>query len=141
MDDKGAGVMAAFGLPPSHDNDPERAVLASMDFCRKIDEGAFEGAQAAVGFTTSYCFCGLVGGDSRCEYTIHGPDVNLAARFMGKAAPGGARTDGTTRDAVLRVSTTQPLADDLSRWAVFSNRWRCVSDQQGQHRVRCADTD
>ena len=22
MDDKGAGVMAAFGLPPSHDNDP-----------------------------------------------------------------------------------------------------------------------
>ena len=38
MDDKGAGVMAAFGLPPSHDNDPERAVLASMDFCRKIDE-------------------------------------------------------------------------------------------------------
>ena len=85
VDDKGAVVMGCYGLPPSHANDPERGVMASLDFSRQIHtehKDEFDGVQISVGLTTGYCWLGLVGGVSRCEYTTHAPMINLAARLM-----------------------------------------------------------
>ena len=56
--------------------------------------------RATVGITTGYCFSGLVGGVSRCEYTTHGPLVNLAARLM-VASERDALVDTDTRDRCL----------------------------------------
>ena len=84
VDDKGAVVMGVYGLPPSHGNDEERGVLAALDFCTEIHtlSEQFGGVRASVGLTTGYCWLGLVGGISRCEYTTHGPLINMAARLM-----------------------------------------------------------
>eukprot|EP01045_Picozoa_sp_COSAG04_P033909 COSAG04_NODE_7207_length_1167_cov_1.390449_2_plen_149_part_00 len=82
---QGAVVMGCYGLPPSHTDDPERGVMASLDFSRQIHsehKEELDGVRVSVGLTTGYCWLGLVGGVSRCEYTTHAPIINLAARLM-----------------------------------------------------------
>ncbi|NJL32830.1 MAG: tetratricopeptide repeat protein [Chloroflexaceae bacterium] len=41
-----------------------------------------------VGLSSGIVYAGLVGSSQRCEYTVIGPLVNLAARLMGTAQPG-----------------------------------------------------
>ena len=49
----------------------------------------------SVGVTTGRVFVGMVGGDTRCEYTLHGSLVNLAARLMVAAKDGVLISDKT----------------------------------------------
>ena len=105
VDDKGAVVLGVFGLPPSHENDPERGTLAAIDLCKRLsEEDDFIGIRASVGITTGYAFTGLVGGSSRSEYTTHGPLVNLAARLM-VASDSGPLVDEETKEACMRTSS------------------------------------
>lgn len=83
VDEKGAILLAAFGLPPLvHDDDPLRGILAAIDIRNALQA---IGHDASVGVATGRAFCGTVGNDTRCEYTMHGVNVNLAARLMVKA--------------------------------------------------------
>ena len=77
-----------------------------MEYCKNISMGNFGGVKATVGITTGYCFSGLVGGVSRCEYTTHGPLVNLAARLM-VASERDALVDTATKDRCLSSSHAQ----------------------------------
>ena len=43
-------------------------------------------AQTHIGLTSGTAFCGLVGAAYRCEYSVMGPSVNLAARLMSQCA-------------------------------------------------------
>lgn len=80
VDEKGAILLAAFGLPPLvHADDPIRGVRAALDIRRSL---AVVGYDSAIGVATGRAFCGTVGNDTRCEYTMHGTNVNLAARLM-----------------------------------------------------------
>lgn len=111
VDDKGAVVMGCYGLPPSHTNDPERGVMASLDFSRQINtehKKDFGGVQVSVGLTTGYCWLGLVGGVSRCEYTTHAPMINLAARLM-----------CSTDDQVTVDLATKEACEQTDRRAIF----------------------
>eukprot|EP01047_Picozoa_sp_COSAG01_P005965 COSAG01_NODE_211_length_21847_cov_17.992781_8_plen_1325_part_00 len=104
VDDKGAVVMGVYGLPPSHENDPERGVMASLDFSRQIHAREEEfGVTISVGLTTGYCWLGLVGGTSRCEYTTHAPMINLAARLM-CATENDILVDHATKEACMRTN-------------------------------------
>lgn len=83
IDDKGAVLLAAFGLPPlRHDDDPLRALRAAHDLQLAMEE---IGRRTVIGIATGRAFCGSVGNETRCEYTMHGSNVNLAARLMQKA--------------------------------------------------------
>lgn len=80
VDEKGAILLAAFGLPPLvHENDPERGVLAALDIRRALLSISHH---ACIGVASGRAFCGTVGNNTRCEYTMHGVNVNLAARLM-----------------------------------------------------------
>lgn len=80
VDDKGAVLLAGFGLPPFQGtDDPEKAVLAALDLHREL---ARIGHDCSIGITTGKVFCGPVGNSRRSEYTVHGAKVNLAARLM-----------------------------------------------------------
>jgi class 3 adenylate cyclase/tetratricopeptide (TPR) repeat protein len=80
MADKGTTILGSFGLPPlAHEDDPVRAVEAAMDIVSRLDG---IGVRASVGVTTGQVFCGLLGGDARCEYTTLGRPVNVASRLM-----------------------------------------------------------
>jgi len=98
VDDKGLLLLAAFGMPPlTHSDDPSRAVAAALDIVRSCGE---IGYQCQVGVTTGRVFCGICGSlrNGRCEYTLLGDSVNIAARLMQKAGTGGVLVDEVTKN-------------------------------------------
>ena len=81
----GDGVLAYFGTPQAHENDPERAIRAAMEIREEVQE---LGLDAAVGINTGEVFLGEIGTEGHQEFAAMGSVVNLAARFEGKAEAG-----------------------------------------------------
>lgn len=106
----GDGLMAIFGVPTAHENDPERAVWAALEMqqtlaplrARLADERGFT-FQVRIGINTGPLVAGTLGGDRHGEYTVLGDAVNLAARLEKAAAP------GTTLVSAATYSRTAPL--------------------------------
>ncbi|MCB9540593.1 MAG: AAA family ATPase [Myxococcales bacterium] len=96
MADKGATLLAGFGIPPlAHEDDATRGVRAALDIVGRLKA---IGVRASVGVTTGQVFCGVVGSGARCEYTTLGRAVNLASRLM-QLADGGVLVDEATYQA------------------------------------------
>ncbi|GAB4216184.1 MAG: adenylate/guanylate cyclase domain-containing protein [Roseiflexaceae bacterium] len=118
MSTHGDKLMALFGAPLAHEDDPERAVRAALELRRALDEANTEIAQLLgqaaepitrrftlrqrVGINTGVVFAGRVGSASRHEYTVMGRPVNLAARLMASAAEDQVVISPATRRAVER---------------------------------------
>lgn len=84
VDEKGAMLLAVFGLPPlSHVDDALRGVRTALA-CQEVFHK--RGERCAIGVTTGQAFCGTVGNAVRREYTVLGDVVNLSARMMSAAA-------------------------------------------------------
>jgi len=87
----GDAVMALFGTPAAHEDDPERAVRAALEMQAKIREHALTQPafplQIRIGINTGPVLLGEVG--SQHEYTAMGDTVNLAARLETSAPVAG----------------------------------------------------
>jgi predicted ATPase len=106
VDDKGATMVAAFGLPPvAHEDDPVRAVRAALGIQAQLRR---LGVRYAIGVATGRAFCGSVGSDLRREYTMIGRVVNLAARLM-QTAPDEVVCDYATRQVAEAKLTFEAL--------------------------------
>ncbi|MSQ85102.1 MAG: adenylate/guanylate cyclase domain-containing protein [Myxococcales bacterium] len=106
VDEKGAVLIAVFGLPPlSHEDDAARAVQAAMAMRKSLMEG---GVSIGVGVASGQVFCGTVGNNDRCEYTVLGPTVNLAARLM-EASEGKLWCDDPTAQLASATLEMQRL--------------------------------
>src|SRR5438067_12561773 len=99
----GDGVLAFFGAPVAHEDDPERAVRCGLDMVRAIQElAAAKGAASAaelrvrVGVNTGPVVVGVVGTDTASEYTAMGDTVNVAARMQAAARPGSVLITSAT---------------------------------------------
>ncbi|GAB4424170.1 MAG: adenylate/guanylate cyclase domain-containing protein [Anaerolineae bacterium] len=91
----GDGLMALFGAPVAHENDPERAVRAAMEMQsalrplgRRLKASHGFEFQARIGINTGSVIAGNLGSDVHMEYTVIGDTVNLAARLEAAAQPG-----------------------------------------------------
>ncbi|MBA7500698.1 hypothetical protein ES704_03458 [subsurface metagenome] len=91
----GDGLMAIFGAPFSHEDDPERAVRASLEIMKSIEENGkikignkVKNLKARIGINTGLCISGEIGSASRKEFTVIGDTVNLASRLQANATPG-----------------------------------------------------
>lgn len=83
VDNTGATMMAAFGLPPlAHEDDAVRAVDAAQQLRAVLKR---LGWHTCMGVASGKAFCGSVGSPTRCAYTVLGDVVNLAARLMQSA--------------------------------------------------------
>lgn len=99
----GDGVLAFFGAPVAHEDDPERAVRCGLDMVRAIDElGVAQGVPSAgdlrvrVGINTGPVVVGVVGTDTAHEYTAMGDAVNVAARMQSMARAGSVLITAAT---------------------------------------------
>lgn len=90
----GDGVLAVFGAPVTHENDPERAILAALEVRERAES---LGLQVTAGINTGPVFFGGVGGERRREITVMGTTVDLAARIQGKATAGQILVGDATR--------------------------------------------
>jgi class 3 adenylate cyclase len=123
-DDKGVTFVAALGLPPlAHEDDALRGVLVALDIKAALDG---MGQQCSIGVTSGRVFCGIIGNQERCEYTMIGDVVNLSARLM-QAARGGILCDqatflGANRQIDFETLPPIPLKGKAEPQAVFRPR-------------------
>ncbi len=82
MGDKGSKYIVLFGAPVAHENDAERALRCALEVQNLAN------IPTAIGMTTGFAYCGLIGSATRQEYAIVGDTVNLAARLMQAAQRG-----------------------------------------------------
>jgi class 3 adenylate cyclase/tetratricopeptide (TPR) repeat protein len=98
----GDNVMAVFGAPVAHDDDPMRAVRAALDIHERMAGLSKEGGHpisAHIGIASGRVVASSTGSDTHREYTVTGDSVNLAARLQDKAQPG----ETLISDALRRV--------------------------------------
>lgn len=109
VDDKGASLVAALGLPPlAHEDDSLRGLRAALAMQAALQQ---LGMRSAIGVTTGQAFCGTIGNTVRREYTLMGDVVNLSARLM-QAAPGTILCDEPTAAAAmgrLALTALEPI--------------------------------
>jgi class 3 adenylate cyclase/tetratricopeptide (TPR) repeat protein len=99
----GDGLLAFFGAPIAHEDDPQRAVLAGLDIVKGIRRFAAEIQRSyhldfdvRVGINTGPVVVGEVGTDLAVEYTAMGDAINLAARMETTALPGTVQISAHT---------------------------------------------
>jgi class 3 adenylate cyclase/tetratricopeptide (TPR) repeat protein len=106
----GDAVMAVFGAPTAHEDDPERAVRAALAIRDALeDEGDLE---IRIGITTGEALIALGARPEIGEGMASGDVVNTAARIQGAAPIGSILVDETTYRAAERViefASAQPI--------------------------------
>jgi class 3 adenylate cyclase/tetratricopeptide (TPR) repeat protein len=99
----GDEVMALFGAPIAHEDDPVRALAAAADMIAAM--AGFNAAQGTdlslhIGINTGLVIAGGIGSSGRQQYSVIGDAVNLASRLTGVA----------TSDEVIVGAETQRMA-------------------------------
>lgn len=93
----GPHIIALFGAPRSHEDDPERAVQSALDIQAALAGADLPGVYTArIGINTGFVYAANVGSRARREYTVMGDQVNLAARLMTAAESGAIIVSGST---------------------------------------------
>jgi class 3 adenylate cyclase/tetratricopeptide (TPR) repeat protein len=112
----GDAILAFFGAPKAHEDDPQRAVLAGLDiisriddFNRKFEQNTGLKFDVRVGINTGLVVVGNIGSDLRAEYTAMGDAVNLAARMEQTAQPGSVQISEETYRLVSPMFDTEDL--------------------------------
>lgn len=133
----GDAILAFFGAPFAHEDDPERAVRAGLAILEGIAPYRAEvearwgiGFDVRVGIHTGLVVVGEVGSDLRLEYTAMGDAVNLAARMESSASPGTVQiSDATHRlvghmfDVVERGDLTlKGKSEPVRAWCVVGEK-------------------
>ncbi len=112
----GDGILAFFGAPIAHEDDPQRAVLAGLDIVGAIAPyrhavhrrwGIDFGVR--VGINTGLVVVGAVGSDLRMEYTALGDAINLAARMEQTATPGTVQIAESTYKLIAPLFDVEVL--------------------------------
>ncbi|NRR29719.1 GAF domain-containing protein [Oxalobacteraceae bacterium] len=93
----GDAIMAAFGIPVSHDDDADRAVRAAIAMMSelhtwnqsRVSDGKLP-VDIGIGLNSDQVVSGNIGSKKRMDYTIIGDGVNLAARLESACKQYGA---------------------------------------------------
>jgi adenylate cyclase len=137
----GDGLMAVFGAPVAHEDDPLRAMRAAMRMMQEAgelrrgaphggDEAIWpeEGLQLGIGINTGVVVVGNLGSERRSEYTCIGDSVNVCSRLCELARPGQVLIGPRTRELLGDAADVGPHAMMRLRGRseptpVFSLRW------------------
>lgn len=116
----GDAILAFFGAPIAHEDDPERAVRAGLamlrdagPYGREVRERWGVDFDLRVGINTGLVVVGEVGSDLRVEYSALGDAVNVAARMEQTARPGTLQiTEDTHRlvETLFEFEELEPVS-------------------------------
>ncbi len=95
--DKGRMVLVLFGAPKTYEDFVQRA----LDFLIEINSTAVVPIKA--GINLGIVYAGMAGSNKRCEYTVYGDTVNIAARFMSLSSKGEILTSEKVKKSSLRT--------------------------------------
>jgi len=106
----GDAILAFFGAPVAHEDDPERAVRCGLDLVASIDELGERvrrehgvALRVRVGINTGPVLVGRVGSEMAHEYTAMGDAVNVAARMQSAARPGTVLVTAATHRFIAPI--------------------------------------
>ena len=108
----GDGVLAYFGYPQAHEDDPEQAIRAGLAIAERIGSLKLASGKLAVriGIATGIVIVGdLIGSGEAQERGVIGETPNLAARLQALAEPNGVIISGATRQLVGGLFDYQDL--------------------------------
>jgi class 3 adenylate cyclase/tetratricopeptide (TPR) repeat protein len=124
----GDAIMAVFGVPVAHTDDPERAVRAGLRALQALEELNLQrpglGLTARAAVNTGEAVVAIGSGYERGEALALGDVVNTASRLQVSAPPGrlvvGAQTYRSTRDTI-QYEEAGPLGakgkrDPIAAW-------------------------
>lgn len=108
-------VMAIFGAPITHENDPELAIRAALEMKRQIEDYnknlpvRLEKPLALhIGINSGVVIAGGVGSDQKMQYTVMGDTVNLASRLESIAGSGEVFVSGYTYNLTRKLFEFNP---------------------------------
>ena len=135
----GDAVMAVFGAPAAHEDDPERAVRAALRIIEAFASTESDAIRVRIGVNTGEVVVDLDARPERGEGFVTGDVVNTAARIqaaapIGAIAVGAATYEATRRvfeydelpDSTPRASPSRSRAGDPCARVRVSERMRCV---------------
>lgn len=134
----GDAMLAVFGLPAVHEDDPERAVRAALEMQAAVGRVADEIGSGTlrphlrIGIDTGEVLVDLDRASGARDLFVTGDAVNTAARLQTAAAPGtvvvGAATYAATRDVVdyeeLEPAALKGKADLVVAWRALTVKAR-----------------
>src|SRR5258708_14072290 len=111
----GDAVLAIFGAPVSHEDDPERAVRAGLeiqtaarDYAARVKGQYSVDFNVRVGIHTGLAVLDQVGDRIRTEYTAMGDTPNVAARMQTAAVPGSVLVSANTHRLTQHIFDFEP---------------------------------
>jgi class 3 adenylate cyclase/predicted ATPase len=112
----GDGLLAYFGVPQAHENDPERAVRASLAVAAAIKEhpfllsdGSFVRLGVRIGVNTGVVVVGSVPGEPADRREVFGSSAHIAARLQGLASENGVVVGSSTYELTRGIFSYAPL--------------------------------
>ena len=113
----GDAIMACFGLPMPHDDDPDRAARAAIAMIRTLWEWnvqrnakGLKTVDMGVGIHTDNVVSGNIGSPKRMDYTVIGDGVNLASRLESACKAYSARILAS-ESTVSKLNGTYKMRD------------------------------
>jgi class 3 adenylate cyclase len=135
----GDGVMACFGFPRAHEDDPERAVRAALDVLQAVRLLTVPPRvllRARIGVATGVEAVGdLAEVPSPEQGAILGDTPNLASRLQGVADPGSIIVGQRTHALIAGLFDCEPLPPQyLKGIAEPEPAWRIVGERRSESR-------
>lgn len=136
----GDNVMAVFGAPIAHSNDPERAVRAAIDIHTAMMDLSTEMGRpltAHIGIASGQVVASGTGSDAHREYTVTGETVNLASRLQDQAKAGETLISGSVHLMVSDVAdclahgevVVKGFTEPVPVWGLVGLRATCAAAQ------------
>lgn len=131
----GDGILAIFGAPVAHEDDPERAIRAAIEMHETLDgyvsdQGGLEQPlQLRIGINTGEVVVGSQSGKD--DYTAMGDVVNVASRLQTMASPGGTYIGASTEAQLSPVIARVLVADTEVRGREQTEQvWRVLGHER-----------
>ena len=115
----GDAIMALFGAKKASEQDTERAIRAGLKMLEQLQlynhnlrqMPGYEDVELSVriGINTGLVSVGRVGESREGDFTVYGPEVNLASRMESNAPVGRIMVPDTTKKLVEQIFEFEPL--------------------------------